>query len=142
MPDLEVNVFNQKFKLTYQENEKQRIIKAVEKLNINWNKFSHLQGKVSDLKIATLISLDLQDSIGEVKVLKDELNLKEKTNESLKKEIELKKKNSEENLETIKKLKSELNNKNDQLVKLEYDLHELDAELLQIKNNFLKKIHE
>ena len=52
------------------------------------------------------------------------------------------KKNSEENLETIKKLKSELNNKNDQLVKLEYDLHELDAELLQIKNNFLKKIHE
>ena len=38
MPDLEVNIFNQKLKLSYKENEKQRILHAVEILNNNWNK--------------------------------------------------------------------------------------------------------
>ena len=37
MPDIEVNVFNQKLKLSYKEEEKQRILKAVEILNNNWN---------------------------------------------------------------------------------------------------------
>ena len=142
MPDLEVNVFNQKLKLSYQENEKERIIKAVEILNNNWNKFSHLHGKVSDLKIATLISLELQDSIGDIKALKDKLNIKETNNELLKKKIELTKKKSEESFDTIKKIKSELNKKTDELLKLEYFLEEFHIELLQIKNNILKKNHE
>ena len=41
MPDIEVNVFNQKLKLSYKEEEKQRIIKAEEIINNNWNKFSN-----------------------------------------------------------------------------------------------------
>jgi len=61
MPDIEVSVFNQKLKLSYKEEEKQRILKAVEILNNNWNKFSNLHGKVRDLKIDTLICLELQD---------------------------------------------------------------------------------
>ena len=61
MPDLEVKIFNQKINLSYQENEKQRLIIAVEKLNKSWNKFSDLHGKVSDFKIITLISLELQE---------------------------------------------------------------------------------
>ena len=73
MPDLEVSIFNQKLKLSYKEDEKQRLLKAVETLNNNWNKFSHLHGKVSDLKIVTLISLELQDSIGDIEALKDRL---------------------------------------------------------------------
>ena len=63
MPDLEVTIFNTKFKLSYQENEKKRLINAVNKLNESWNKYSNLHGKVSDFKIATLISLELQDSL-------------------------------------------------------------------------------
>ena len=51
MPDLEVIIFNQKLKLSYQENEKQRLVDAVEKLNKNWDKFANLHGKVSDKKI-------------------------------------------------------------------------------------------
>ena len=142
MPDLEVNIFNQKLKLSYQENEKERIIKAVEILNNNWNKFSHLHGKVSDLKIATLISLELQDSIVGIQALKDRLNIKETDNELLKKEIKLTKKESEESINTIKKIKSELNNKTDEVSKLEYALEEFHSELMQIKNNILKKNHE
>ena len=87
MPDLEVNIFNQKLKLSYEENEKQRLLKAVETLNNNWNKFSYLHGKVSDLKIATLISLELQDTLGDIQDLKDKLNIKDNDNELLKKKL-------------------------------------------------------
>ena len=85
MADIEVNVFNQKLKLSYREEEKQRILKAVEVLNNNWNKFSHLHGKVSDLKIATLISLELQDSIENINVIDDKVKVLEADNELLKK---------------------------------------------------------
>ena len=142
MPDLEVSIFNQKLKLSYEEDEKERLLKAVETLNNNWNKFSYLHGKVSDLKIATLISLELQDSIGNIQGLKDRLNIKEADNELLKKEIKLTKKESEESINTIKKIKSELNNKTDEVSKLEYALEEFHSELMQIKNNILKKNHE
>ena len=142
MPDLEVSIFNQKLKLSYEEDEKERLLKAVETLNNNWNKFSYLHGKVSDLKIATLISLELQDSIGNIQGLKDRLNIKETDNELLKKEIKLTKKESEESINTIKKIKSELNNKTEELSKLEYFLEEFHSELAQIKNNILKKNHE
>ena len=142
MPDLEVSIFNQKLKLSYKEDEKQRLLKAVETLNNNWNKFSHLHGKVSDLKIATLISLELQDSIGGIQALKDRMNIKETDNELLKKEIKLTKKESEESINTIKKIKSELNNKTDEVSKLEYALDEFHSERTQIKNNILKKNHE
>ena len=40
MPDLEVTIFNQKIKLSYQHNEKERLINAVNILNHNWKKFS------------------------------------------------------------------------------------------------------
>ena len=103
MPDIEVNVFNQKLKLSYKEEEKHRILKAVEILNNNWNKFSNLHGKVSDLKIATLISLELQDSIEDTLALKDKIKAKDAEIELLKKEVDSKNKESEEIIKNIKK---------------------------------------
>ena len=110
MPDIDVNVFNQKLKLSYKEEEKQRILKAVELLNNHWNKLSNLHGKVSDLKIATLISLELQDSIEDTLKLKDKMKAREVEIELLKKEIDFKKKESDEINKNIKKLDLELNN--------------------------------
>ena len=138
MPDIEVNVFNQKLKLSYREEEKQRILKAVEILNSNWNKFSHLHGKVSDLKIATLISLELQDSIEDINTLKDKMKAKEDDYELLKKEIDFKIKESQEINKKLKKLNSELNTKNEEFAKFENILDELLSELLEIKNNITK----
>ena len=62
MPEIEVNIFNQRLKLSYQDNEKQRLIDAVEILNKSWGKFSDLHGNFSDFKIITLISLEIQNS--------------------------------------------------------------------------------
>ena len=138
MADIEVNVFNQKLKLSYREEEKQRILKAVEVLNNNWNKFSHLHGKVSDLKIATLISLELQDSIENINVIDNKVKVLEADNELLKKQINFKEKESEEINKTLKKLDSELNTKNKEFSNFENIVDELLNELLEIKNNIVK----
>ena len=138
MADIEVNVFNQKLKLSYREEEKQRILKAVEVLNNNWNKFSHLHGKVSDLKIATLISLELQDSIENINVIDNKVKVLEADNELLKKQISFKEKESEEINKTLKKLDSELNTKNKEFSNFENIVDELLNELLEIKNNIVK----
>ena len=138
MADIEVNVFNQKLKLSYREEEKQRILKAVEVLNNNWNKFSHLHGKVSDLKIATLISLELQDSIENINLIDNKVKLLEADNELLKKQINLKEKESEEINKTLKKLDLELNTKNKEFSNFENIVDELLNELLEIKNNIVK----
>ena len=114
MPDLEVIIFNQKLKLSYQENEKQRLIDAVEKLNKNWDKFSNLHGKVSDKKIITLICLELQDTLVDIKVLEDKLY------KSIKK---------------VEILEKELIKNNEGISNTEIILDELYEELLQIKNN-------
>ena len=137
MPDIEVIIFNQKLKLSYQESEKERLMNAVEVLNLNWNKFSDLHGKVSDLKIITLITLELQDSIENFKALKNKLNLQELNVESLKKEIEVKNNEFEDSLETINKFKLEIDSKNEEIYKIENLLDEIHDELLQIKSNIL-----
>ncbi len=117
MPDLEVIIFNQKLKLSYQENEKQRLVDAVDKLNKNWDKFSNLHGKVSDKKIITLISLELQDTLVDTKILEDKFYKSE---------------------QKVQMLKKELKKNNEEIYNSEIILDELYDEILQIKNNILK----
>ena len=142
MPNLEVNIFKQKLKLSYQENEKKRLLNAVEKLNKKWNEFSKLHGRVSDLKIITLISLELQDSIYDIEDLKDKLNLQENKINTMKKEFELKNNEFTASIETINNLKSKLDKKNEEIVNVENNLDVINDELLKIKSNIIKNYHE
>ena len=138
MPEIEVIIFNQKLRLTYQDNEKKRLIKAVETLNKSWDKFSDLHGKVSDLKIITLISLELQDSSANIKDLKEkEVQLDNKI-KLLQKEIIFKNVQLVESEEIIKKYEDNLNEKKNEISKIEMILDELDIEVSNIKNNILK----
>ena len=134
MPDLEVTVFNQKLKLSYLENEKERLINAINILNESWEKFSNLHGKVSDLKIITLISLELQDSIGDYE---DKIKLQKKNIDLLKQEIEEKSKDFQTTIEQVNKLKHEIKIKEKEISKTESVLDEINHELSQIKNNIL-----
>ena len=134
MPHLEVTVFNQKLKLSYLENEKERLINAIDVLNQSWSKFSNLYGKVSDLKIITLISLELQDSI---KDYEDKLILQKKNSDLLKKEIFEKSKDLQNTIEKVNKLKLEINIKEKEILKTEIELDEINKELLQIKTKIL-----
>jgi hypothetical protein len=97
-----------------------------------------VHGKVSDLKIATLISLELQDSIENINVIDNKVKVLEADNELLKKQINLKEKESKEINKTLKKLDSELNTKNKEYSNFENIVDELLNELLEIKNNIVK----
>ena len=134
MPDLEVTIFNQNLKLSYQEDEKERLIKAIGVLNESWNKFAKLHGKVTDTKIITLISLELQDSIGDYehkqKLFKNNID-------SLKKEIEKKSRDLQNTIEKVNKLKLEIDIKEKEISKTENVLDEINHELSQIKTKIL-----
>ena len=134
MPDLEVSVFNQKLKLSYLEKEKERLTNAINILNESWKKFSNLHGKVSDLKIITLISLELQDSIVDNE---DKIKLQKKNIDLLKEEIEEKSNELQNTIEQVNKLKLEIEIKEKEISKTESVLDEINHELSQIKNNIL-----
>ena len=134
MPDLEVIVFNQKLKLSYQEDEKERLTNAVNILNESWKKFSDLHGKVSDLKIITLISLELQDSIEDYEY---KVKLQKKNIDLLKQKIDEKNKDFKNTIEQNNKLKLEIEIKEKELSKIESVLDEINYDLSQIKNNIL-----
>ena len=139
MPDLEVTVFNQKLKLSYLENEKERLVNAINILNESWKKFSNLHGKVSDLKIITLISLELQDSIGDYE---DKIKLQKKNVDLFTKEIEEKSKSLQNTIEQVNRLKLEIGTKEREISKTESILDEINYELSQIKNNILAHNNE
>ncbi len=135
MPDLEVSVFNQKLKLSYLEKEKERLTNAINILNESWKKFSNLHGKVSDLKIITLISLELQDSIVDNE---DKIKLQKKNIDLLKQEIKEQNKELQNTIEQVNKLKLEIEIKENEISKTESVLDEINHELSQIKNNISK----
>ena len=135
MPDLEVSVFNQKLKLSYLEKEKERLTNAINILNESWKKFTNLHGKVSDLKIITLISLELQDSIVDNE---DKIKLQKKNIDLLKQEIGEKNNELQNIIEQVNQLKLEIEIKENEISKTESVLNEINHELSQIKNNISK----
>ena len=135
MPDLEVSVFNQKLKLSYLEKEKERLTNAINILNESWKKFTNLHGKVSDLKIITLISLELQDSIVDNE---DKIKLQKKNIDLLKQEIGEKNNELQNTIEQVNKLKLEIEIKENEILKTESILDEINHELSQIKKNISK----
>ena len=134
MPDLEVSIFNQKLKLSYQENEKERLINAIDVLNQSWNKFSNLHGKVSEKKIITLISLELQDSIRDYE---DKLKLQIKNIDLVKQEIKEKSNDLQNTIEKNNQLKLEIEIKDKEILKTASVLDEINHELSEIKTKIL-----
>lgn len=142
MPEIEVNIFNQKLKLSYQDNEKQRLMHAVDSLNKSWGKFSNLHGKVSDFKIITLISLELQDSLENIQVLKNKDVQSVNKIEILEKEIISNNVQLQKSLEKINQYELDLGKKKQEISKVEMILDELNIEIINIKNNILKNQDE
>jgi cell division protein ZapA (FtsZ GTPase activity inhibitor) len=134
MPDLEVTVFNQKLKLSYLKDEKERLNNAINILNESWNKFSNLHSKVSDLKIITLISLELQDSI---KDYEDKLKLQKKNIDLFKQEIQEKSNDLQNTIKKVDQLNLEIEIKDKEILKTESVLDEINHELSQIKIKIL-----
>ena len=93
-----------------------------------------MNGKVSDLKIITLISLELQDSI---KDYEDKLKLQKKNIDLLKQEIEDKSNDLQNTIDQVNQLNLEIEIKDKEILNTESVLDEINHELSQIKQNIL-----
>ena len=93
-----------------------------------------MHGKVSDVKIITLLTLELQDSIGDYK---DKIKMQKNNIDILNTEIERKTKEFENSIDKVNKLKLDIGEKNSEISKINNILDEIYDELMQIKTNIL-----
>ena len=108
MPTHKTKIFNTLIDLNYDKDDKKKLLDLINTLNIRINKFSDLNGKVSDIKIIILTALAIEDELAEQK----KISL---SNKSLKSNID----NS--NLK-VEKLNSEIINLKDKLKLLESEI--------------------
>ena len=126
MPVFKAKIFNQSIDLNYQKVDKSKLINLIDNLNSHCNKYNHLKGKVSDIKILILLALELQDVIYDLKskIKKDDdINLKANSN----------------NIE-ITKLSKDLITHKDKVINLELELKNLNIEFKEV-NNILDEIN-
>ena len=133
MPTLKTEILGSLIEINYEEEEKDKLIKIIEKFNDRLLDFKNLEGKVSDNKILFLTALKAEDEIFDFSY-KSKSSLKE-VEEIYKKQV---KKINDLNQEIIE-LKDkiiELNTKNKNLQNFNSkDFNELD--LLEKQLNYL-----
>jgi len=101
MPTYKTKIFNTSIDINYEKSDKQKLIDLINKLNSRIKQFSHLNGKVSDIKIIILTALAIEDELVENNKISSK-------NKSLETDL------NESNLK-IEKLKSEIINLKDKL---------------------------
>ena len=108
MPTHKTKIFNTLIDINYEKSDKEKLIDLINNLNNRIKKFSHLNGKVSDIKIIILAAIAIEDELLE----KNNISL---TNKSLEAEL------SKNDLK-IESLNSEIINLKDKLNFLESEL--------------------
>ena len=113
MPTLKTEILGSSIEINYEESEKDKLIKIIEKFNDRLLDFENLRGKISDKKILILAALKAEDQII------DRSLTKEKETEIInnkKKEININ--DITQELIQLKDIKSNLNIENNELKNL------------------------
>ena len=63
MPTLKTEILGSPIEINYEESEKEKLIKIIEKFNNRLLDFENLRGKISDKKILILAALKVEDQI-------------------------------------------------------------------------------
>ena len=71
MPTLKTEILGSPIEISYEESEKEKLIKIVERFNDRLLDFDNLRGKVSDKKILILAALKAEDQIIEKNLTKE-----------------------------------------------------------------------
>ena len=141
MPIHKTKIFNTLIDINYEKSDKEKLIDLINNFNNRINKFNHLNGKVSDIKIIILAALAIEDELLEKnnilstnKSLKDDLN---------KNDLKIEKLNSEIiNLkDELSLLESELKDKNHNDVSKEDQIEEI-ANQIEILNQSILSIYD
>jgi len=142
MPILKSTIFNSKIEINYEDKDKDKLLQLIENLNNRLNKYSHLNGKVSDSKIITLAALAIEDELIEQKKLISEQRLESK-NFSVK-ELQIEKLSSEIiNLkDKIHLLELKLNEKNKWDSLIENEIEDINIQLENLNISMLSVYDE
>ena len=141
MPTLKTEILGSSIEINYEESEKEKLIKIIEKFNDRLLDFENLRGKISDNKILILAALKAEDQIIEKSLAKEketeiidnqkkEININDITQEIVRlKDIE-KKLNIENS-----KLKNLISKAFNELDKMEKNIIDLTDKIISQSND-------
>ena len=141
MPTLKAEILGSSIEINYEEFEKDKLIKIIEKFNDRLLDFENLRGKISDKKILILAALKAEDQIidrslrkeKETEIInkqKKEININDITQEI----IQLKDIESKLNVEN-NKLKNLISKAFDELDKMEKNIINLTDKIISQSND-------
>jgi len=141
MPTLKTEILGSSIEINYEESEKDKLIKIIEKFNDRLLDFDNLRGKISDKKILILAALKAEDQIidksltkgKETEIInnkKKEININDITQEI----IQLKDTESKLNIENSK-LKNLISKAFSELDKMEKNIIDLTDKIISQSND-------
>ena len=141
MPTLKTEILGSPIEINYEESEKEKLIKIIEKFNDRLLDFENLRGKISDNKILILAALKAEDQIIEKSLAKEketeiidnqkkEININDITQEI----IQLKDTESKLNIENSK-LKNLISKAFNELDKMEKNIIDLTDKIISQSND-------
>ena len=141
MPTLKTEILGSPIEINYEESEKDKLIKIIEKFNDRLLDFENLRGKISDKKIIILAALKAEDQIIEnsltneketeiINNKKKEININDITQEI----IQLKDIESKLNIENSK-LKNLISKAFSELDKMEKNIIDLTDKIISQSND-------
>ena len=141
MPTLKTEILGSPIEINYEESEKEKLIKIIEKFNDRLLDFENLRGKISDKKILILAALKAEDQIIERSLTKEKeteiINNKKKEiniNDITQEIIQLKDIESKLNVENSK-LKNLISKAFSELDKMEKNIIDLTDKIISQSND-------
>ena len=133
MPNIKLKILNKDINLSYELQEKEKLIESTTSINKKLEEYNNLIGKVSDHKILSILAIKLEAELLELKKENNHFLKKIKNKEDVNKENIL-------NKETIYNLKKELRKQEEEnkiLIKnIDNILTELNLIINLIKQNY------
>ena len=141
MPTLKTEILGSPIEINYEESEKDKLIKIIEKFNDRLLDFENLRGKISDKKILILAALKAEDQIIDRSLTKEKeteiINNKKKginINDITQEIIQLKDTESKLNIENSK-LKNLISKAFSELDKMEKNIIDLTDKIISQSND-------
>ena len=83
MPLYKALILNREINLNYEENQKEKLVEAVNTINSKLNEYENLNGKTSDTKLLSFLAIKLQAELLDYSInQKNKINLEEKIKNS------------------------------------------------------------
>ena len=141
MPTLKTEILGSPIEINYEESEKEKLIKIIEKFNDRLLDFENLRGKISDKKILILAALKAEDQIIDSSLTKEKeteiINNQKKAiniNDITQEIIQLKDIESKLNIENSK-LKNLISKAFSELDKMEKNIIDLTDKIISQSND-------